>query len=185
MEIWVLEQNFWDHFYKPNIPQKCWNCLLFEAFTTFGSVSSQFLNSVLFWQFLECEIAILGTPPVGGLKIVFFQKFFLILFYTTKLQYKSPGPIWKLKKWQKMAIKSPPYQGRCPTHTSHCNYAHWASKTYLLCICCILCLSVFLYLFIWGLLIWAATVLHMVQLCLYQGSSQCKVQWATVDLKEE
>ena len=109
MALRAPERNFWDHFYKPNIPQKCWNCLLFEAFTTFGSVSSQFLNSVLFWQFLECEIAILGTPPVGGLKIVFFQKFFLILFYTTKLQYKSPGPIWKLKKWQKMAIKSPPY----------------------------------------------------------------------------
>ena len=28
---------------------------------------------------------------VGGLKMILFQKFFLILFYITKLQYKPPG----------------------------------------------------------------------------------------------
>ena len=33
---------------------------------------------------------------VGGLKIILFQKFFLILFYITKLQYKPPGPRGKL-----------------------------------------------------------------------------------------
>ena len=45
----------------------------------------------------------------GGLKIIFFLKFFFILFCITKLLYKTLGPMWKLKKSQKLAIKSPPY----------------------------------------------------------------------------
>ena len=44
----------------------------------------------------------------GGLKIIFFLKFFFILFCITKLLYKTLGPMWKLKKMQKLAIKSPP-----------------------------------------------------------------------------
>ena len=46
---------------------------------------------------------------VGGLKMILFQKFFLILFYITKLQYKPPGPRGKLTKSQIKAFKSPPY----------------------------------------------------------------------------
>jgi hypothetical protein len=42
MALWVYKQKIWDHFYKANIPQKWWNCLLFLAFTTFGWVLSQF-----------------------------------------------------------------------------------------------------------------------------------------------
>ena len=42
--------------------------------------------------------------------MILFQKFFLILFYITKLQYKPPGPRGKLTKSQIKAFKSPPYQ---------------------------------------------------------------------------
>ena len=42
MALWVYKWRIWDHFYKANIPQKWWNCLLFLAFTTFGWVLSQF-----------------------------------------------------------------------------------------------------------------------------------------------
>ena len=41
--------------------------------------------------------------------MILFQKFFLILFYITKLQYKPPGPRGKLTKSQIKAFKSPPY----------------------------------------------------------------------------
>ena len=41
--------------------------------------------------FLQCDIAILGTPLIGGLKCI-SQEFFMVLFYTTELQYKSRGP---------------------------------------------------------------------------------------------
>ena len=94
--------------FHANIPPKWWNRHLFYAFTTFGSDSSQFLNLVLVRPFLHCKTDIFGTPLVGGLKIILFQKFFLILFYITKLQYKPPGPIGKLNKSQIKAFKSPP-----------------------------------------------------------------------------
>ena len=64
---------------------------------------------VLFRPFLHSKTAIFGTPLVGGLKMILFQKFFLILFYITKLQYKPPGPRVKLTKSQIKAFKSPPY----------------------------------------------------------------------------
>ena len=48
---------------------------------------------------------------VGGLKMILFQKFFLVLFYIIKLQYKPPGPRGKLTKSQIKAFKSPPYFG--------------------------------------------------------------------------
>ena len=38
---------------------------------------------------------------VGGLKMILFQKFFLILFYITKLQYKPPGT-------KKVCLSPPP-----------------------------------------------------------------------------
>merc|ERR1711954_210028 len=36
--------------------QKFWNRLSFQAFTTFGRVLGQFLNSVLFWPFYSLKI---------------------------------------------------------------------------------------------------------------------------------
>ena len=54
-----------------------------------------------FWPFLHCKTAIFGTPMVGGLKMILFQKFFLILFYITKLQYKPPGT-------KKVCLSPPP-----------------------------------------------------------------------------
>ena len=56
MALRMPEQKFWDHFYKSNIPQKWWNRLSFQAFTTFGRVFGQFLNSVLFWPFYSLKI---------------------------------------------------------------------------------------------------------------------------------
>ena len=76
---------------------------------TFGWDFSQFLNVVLFLVILHCKTAIFGTSLVGGLKMIRFQKIFLILFYITKLQYKPHGPIGKLTKSQIRAFKSPSY----------------------------------------------------------------------------
>ena len=42
MSLWAGEQKFWYHFYKSSIPQKWWNGIWFEAFTTFGWVISPF-----------------------------------------------------------------------------------------------------------------------------------------------
>ena len=33
MALLVPKRNFWDSFYKPNIPKKLWNCLLFKTFS--------------------------------------------------------------------------------------------------------------------------------------------------------
>ena len=54
-----------------------------------------------FLPFLHCKTAIFGTPMVGGLKMILFQKFFLVLFYITKLQYKPPGT-------KKVCLSPPP-----------------------------------------------------------------------------
>ena len=52
----VTELKFWDHFCKTNIPQKWWNWLSFQAFTTFRRFFGQLLKSVLFWPFYSLKI---------------------------------------------------------------------------------------------------------------------------------
>ena len=56
-------------------PPKLINFLLFPTYR-------QFLNANVFWPFLHCKTTIFGPPC--------FQKFFLILYHITKLQYEIP-----------------------------------------------------------------------------------------------
>ena len=63
--------------------------------------------------FLQCDIAILGTPLIGGLKCI-SQEFFMVLFYTTELQYKSRGPKDMKTKNMTNKGKSSSYTDRQP-----------------------------------------------------------------------
>ena len=69
----------------------------FTCFITFLSVLSVSATDC-HRPFLHCKTATFDTPLVGGLKMILFQKFFLILFYITRLQYKPPGPRGKQNK---------------------------------------------------------------------------------------
>ena len=55
---------------------------------------------------------------VGGLKIILFQKLFLILFYITKLQYKPPGT-------QKVCLSPPPHTFRIYRHVDVSSQHFW------------------------------------------------------------
>ena len=53
-------------FISPTSPKNDGIAFCFKRLPLLEGFSANFFNSVLFWQFLECEIAILGTPRLGA-----------------------------------------------------------------------------------------------------------------------